>query len=308
MSSAIVFAYSEVGVRCVRELLAQGVKIPLLFSHEDDPRENQWFGSVQQLAREHGLHVVTPDSPNTPDWITRGAALKPDFVFSFYYRYMLDKAWLELPRLGALNIHGSLLPKYRGRAPVHWAIIKGETKTGASLHYMVEKPDAGALVDQEAVPILENDTALQVSMKVASAAETVLRRSLPKLIAGNAQPEPLDLGQGSYFGRRRPEDGRIDWRLGARAVHDLVRAVAPPFPGAFTEVNGCRLEILETRMDTQPLSYPDRAPCLYCKDGAWYADCADGRRLKILQLTVNGESLAHNSVPRALSHQPLALA
>ncbi|HXP66214.1 MAG TPA: formyltransferase family protein, partial [Steroidobacteraceae bacterium] len=138
MSSAIVFAYSEVGVRCVRELLAQGVKIPLLFSHEDDPRENQWFGSVQQLAREHGLHVVTPDSPNTPDWITRGAALKPDFVFSFYYRYMLDKAWLELPRLGALNIHGSLLPKYRGRAPVHWAIIKGETKTGASLHYMVE--------------------------------------------------------------------------------------------------------------------------------------------------------------------------
>jgi methionyl-tRNA formyltransferase len=287
--------------------LAQCIDIPLLFSHQDDPHEHQWFGSMQQLAREHGLNLVTPDSPNSPEWIAQATALKPDFVFSFYYRYMLDKAWLGLPRLGALNIHGSLLPKFRGRAPVHWAIIKGETTTGASLHYMVEKPDAGALVDQEAVPILENDTALAVSMKVAGAAETVLRRSLPHLIAGDAASRPLDLAQGSYFGRRRPEDGRIDWRSGARAIHDLVRAVAPPFPGAFTEVNGCRLEILETRMDTQPLSYPNQTPCLYALSGDWYADCADGRRLKILQLSVNGELVAHNIVPRALSDQPVAL-
>jgi methionyl-tRNA formyltransferase len=308
VTTAIVFAYSEVGVRCVRELLAQGVKIPLLFSHADDPNEAQWFGSVQQLAESNGLKVVTPDSPNTAQWIAQGAALKPDFVFSFYYRYMLDKAWLEMPRLGALNIHGSLLPKYRGRAPVHWAIIHGETTTGASLHYMVEKPDAGALVDQEAVPILENDTALDVSMKVAAAAETVLRRSLPRLVAGTAPSLPLDLKAGSYFGRRRPEDGRIDWRCGARAIHDLVRAVAPPFPGAFTEVNGCRLEVLKTRVDTQPLKYPAQSPCLYSSDGAWYADCIDGRRLKILQLTANGEPVAENTLPRALSHQPLALA
>jgi len=308
VTTAVVFAYSEVGVRCVRELLAQGIQIPLLFSHADDPKESHWFGSVQQLALEHGLKVVTPDSPNTAQWIAAGAALEPDFVFSFYYRHMLDKAWLGVPRLGALNIHGSLLPKYRGRAPVHWAIIRGETTTGASLHYMVEKPDAGALVDQEAVPILENDTALDVSMKVAAAAEAVLRRSLPKLIAGTAPSLPLDLKAGSYFGRRRPEDGRIDWRCGARAIHDLVRAVAPPFPGAFTEVNGCRLEVLETRMDTHPVKYPAQIPCLYASDGIWYADCIDGRRLKILQLTANGEPLAHNTVPRALAHQPLALA
>jgi methionyl-tRNA formyltransferase len=267
VTSAIVFAYSEVGVRCVRELLTQGVEIPLLFSHADDPNESQWFGSVGELARDHGLNIVRPESPNTPQWIAEGIAAKPDFVFSFYYRYMLDKAWLNLPRLGALNIHGSLLPKFRGRAPVHWAIIKGEVTTGASLHYMVEKPDAGSLVDQEAVPILENDTALDVSVKVAAAAETVLRRSLPRLIDGTAGSRALDLSAGSYFGRRRPEDGRIDWRLGARAIHDLVRAVAPPFPGAFTEVNGCRLGVLETRMDTHSLIYPAQTPCLYCVDG-----------------------------------------
>ena len=308
MATAIVFAYSEVGVRCVRELIAAGIKIPLLFTHADDPNEAQWFGSVQQLAREQGLTVVTPDSPNKPQWLAQGASLAPDFVFSFYYRYMLDKAWLMLPRLGALNMHGSLLPKYRGRAPVHWAIIQGETMTGASLHYMVEKPDAGALVDQEAVPILENDTALEVSIKVADAAQTLLRRSLPGLLAGTAPSVPLDLKQGSYFGRRTPEDGRIDWRSGARAIHDLVRAVAPPFPGAFTEVNGCRLGVLETRLDTHPLKYPAQSPCLYALDGVWYADCVDGRRLKILQLRANGVTLDQNTVPRALSQQPIALA
>ena len=262
---------------------------------------------LEQLAMSRGLNVVTPHSPNTPEWIAKAAALNPDFVFSFYYRYMLDQAWLTLPRRGALNIHGSLLPKYRGRAPVHWAIIQGESMTGASLHYMVEKPDAGALIDQEAVPILENDTALEVSMKVAAAAQEVLHRSLPTLIAGTAAARPLDLAAGSYFGRRRPEDGRIDWGQSARMIHDLVRAVAPPFPGAFTEVNGCRLGVLETRMDMQPLKYPDQTPCLYSSDGAWYADCIDGRRLKILQLTANGERVAHNSVPPALSKQPLAL-
>jgi methionyl-tRNA formyltransferase len=219
VTRAVVFAYSEVGVRCVRALLSQGVDIALLFTHADDPGETQWFGSVRQLADSHGLRVVTPETPNTPQWIAAAEALAPDFLFSFYYRHLLEAAWLRIPRRGALNMHGSLLPKYRGRAPVHWAIIQGETVTGASLHYMVQKPDAGDLVDQQAVPILENDTALEVSLQVAGAAEEVLRRSLPALIDGSAVARPLDLAQGSYFGRRRPEDGRIDWRWPARRVH-----------------------------------------------------------------------------------------
>jgi methionyl-tRNA formyltransferase len=307
VTSAVVFAYSEVGVRCVRELLAQGIEIPLLFTHADDAGENQWFGSVRQLAEAHGLRVETPADPNARQWLEAGAAAKPDFVFSFYYRRMLSSAWLGMARLGAFNMHGSLLPKFRGRAPVHWAILKGEAETGASLHYMVEKPDAGALVDQQSVAILQNDTALDVSRKVAEAAAQVLRRSLPALMAGTAAATPLDLGKGSYFGRRTPEDGRIDWRCGARAVHDLVRAVAPPFPGAFTEVNGCRLAVLETRVDEQGVRYAERAPCLYAADGVWYADCVDGRRLRITQLAMNGVPLTPHNAPPALADQPLAL-
>jgi len=307
VTRAVVFAYSEVGVRCVRELLAQGVEIKILFTHTDDPGEKRWFGSVMELARAQGLRVETPDDPNTIAWIAEGRRARPDFVFSFYYRHLLNAAWLGIPKRGALNMHGSLLPKYRGRAPVHWAIIRGESVTGASLHYMVEKPDAGALVDQEAVPILENDTALDVSIKVAEAAQTVLKRSLPKLIDGTAAARALDLAQGSYFGRRRPEDGRIDWRQGARAVHDLVRAVAPPFPGAFTEVNECRLAVLETRIDVEPVRYAELAPCLYASDDQWYADCIDGKRLRILKLAMGQVPIDPHRVPPALSKQPLAL-
>jgi len=307
VTRAVVFAYSEVGVRCVRELLAQDIDIKILFTHADDPGESRWFGSVREFAVAHGLRVETPDDPNTIEWLAEGRRARPDFVFSFYYRHLLNAAWLAIPKRGALNMHGSLLPKYRGRAPVHWAIIHGESVTGASLHYMVEKPDAGALVDQQAVPILENDTALTVSLKVAEAAQQVLKRSLPKLIAGNAAGRALDLTQGSYFGRRRPEDGRIDWRQGARAVHDLVRAVAPPFPGAFTEVNGCRLSVLETRIDAEPARYGARAPCLYATGNRWYADCVDGRRLEIRKLAIGQQPVDAGAAPPALANQPIAL-
>jgi len=307
VTRAIVLAYSEVGVRCLGVLLAQGVEIPLVLTHADDPAERQWFASVRVLAERHGLRVETPEDPNTPEWLAEARGLAPDFLFSFYYRYMLGSQWLGLAPRGALNMHGSLLPKYRGRAPVHWAILNGETSTGASLHYMLEKPDAGALVDQQAVPILENDTALDVSLKVAAAAGAVLDRSLPRLIAGTAEARPLDLAQGSYFGRRRPEDGRIDWRRSARVIHDLVRAVAPPFPGAFTEINGCRLAFLETRLDDGPAREPRCAPCLYGEDGAWFADCVDGRRLRILQLECDNRPLAAHDLPAALSKLPIAL-
>jgi methionyl-tRNA formyltransferase len=172
---------------------------------------------------------------------------------------------------------------------------------------MLQKPDAGALVDQQAVPIGPQDTALEVSLAVAEAAQQVLHRSLPGLLAGTAVATPLDLSKGSYFGRRRPEDGRIDWRQGAQAVHDLVRAVAPPFPGAYTDVNGLRLELRATRVDASPVRHAAAAPCLYAAEDAWYADCVDGRRLKILELALDARALSPNAVPRALAQQPLAL-
>ncbi|MGB6489210.1 MAG: formyltransferase [Steroidobacteraceae bacterium] len=278
---AIVFAYHDVGVRCLKALLSAQVAVPLVVTVRDDPKENRWFASVADTAQEYGLPVVTPDDAKDGELADRVAQLQPDFIFSFYYRSMLGAPLLRSARVGALNIHGSLLPKYRGRAPVNWAILNGERETGATLHYMVERADAGDIVDQLAVPILQDDAAREVFGKVTAAAEIVLARSLPGLIAGDAPRRPQLIEPGQYFGRRRAEDGRIDWSQPAVRIHDLVRAVAPPFPGAFTEVDGRQWWIHRTRVESRLIAPSDRAR-LFGAQGGCYAACRDGGVLRIL--------------------------
>jgi methionyl-tRNA formyltransferase len=292
VNRAVVFAYHNVGVRCLKVLLAGGVDVALVLTHEDAPGETIWFGSVADTARDAGVPVITPADANAPEVRARIAALAPDFLFSFYYRQMLKPELLALAPRGALNMHGSLLPKYRGRVPVNWAVLNGERSTGASLHYMVAKPDAGDLVAQSEVPILPDDTAGEVFGKVTVAAELPLWRALPGLLAGTAPRLPLDLAAGSYFGGRKPEDGRIDWRRGARAVHDLVRAVAPPYPGAWTIVDGLKLEVLETRVlrESADGDRPGHA-LLVLENGRLVADCGAGGRVWLRALRIDGQPL-----------------
>ncbi|HET7586767.1 MAG TPA: formyltransferase [Gammaproteobacteria bacterium] len=287
MSSAVVFAYHNVGVRCLAVLLAHGVDVSLVVTHQDDPDENVWFGSVASLAALHHIPVVAPEVGELPALAEQMKALAPDFVFSFYYRYMLPAAIVDVASRGALNMHGSLLPKYRGRAPVNWAVLHGETETGASLHYMATKPDAGDLVAQQAVPILPNDTAKEVFDKVTCAAEVCLNDALPGLLDGSASRVPLDLGRGSYCGRRRPEDGRIDWQRSAGEIHNLIRAVAPPYPGAFTTFHGETLKVLRSHYRGEAAKRSNNTPRLYCDDGRLYIDCCDGQRFEALALELN---------------------
>ena len=291
MTSAVVFAYHNVGVRCLSVLLAHGIEVPLVVTHRDSPGENIWFESVAALTGRNGIACATPDDPNVPEFVSRIRSLAPGFLFSFYYRQVLKPELLALAPRGAFNMHGSLLPKYRGRVPVNWAIINGERETGATLHEMAAKPDAGRIVDQQSVPILPDDMALEVFNKVTVAAEIVLDRSLPGLLSGTAQLRPQDLSQGGYFGPRRPEDGRIDWSQAARKVHDLVRAVAPPYPGAFSDIAGVRVRILRTRVE--PLRQTrSGGPGLYREDDAWFADCGDGGVLRLLEFDATGGALA----------------
>jgi methionyl-tRNA formyltransferase len=303
--TAVVFGYGDMGVRGARILLQQGVAVELVVTHEDDPGENRWYGSLAEFAAEHALPCVTPAKIDE-GLVARIAALAPDFIFSFYYRHMIPMSLLRHARRGALNMHGSLLPRFRGRAPVNWAIVRGATETGATLHYMVEKADAGDIVDQAAVPIGENDTAVEVFYKVADAAELILRRSVPLLIAGTAPRHAQNLAAGEYCGRRRPEDGRIDWSRPAREIHNLVRAVAPPFPGAFALVNGERWLVARTRVLPRRSAGADEPLKLRAEGGACVVTCADGERLQLLEaanergpidLRVFSQSLAYSPLP-----------
>ena len=285
VTRAVVFAYHEVGVRCLRVLLNAGVEVPLVVTHQDGADENIWFESVAQHARWHGLEIATPENPNTPEFVARVRAARPDFIFSFYYRHMLGADLLAVPAHGAYNMHGSLLPKYRGRVPINWAVLNGERETGATLHAMTAKPDAGGIVDAQAVPILQDDTAGEVFRKVCVAAEITLHRALPALRAGTALLRQQDLTQGSYFGRRTAADGAIDWRLGVAAVHNLVRAVAPPYPGAVAQAAGMHLRVLRT-LPTR--SQHAAQPELRWVDGEVVAQCPEGA-LRLLEFELDGK-------------------
>jgi methionyl-tRNA formyltransferase len=301
-SRAVVFAYHNVGIRCLRTLLAHGIEVPLVVTHQDDPAETRWFGSVADTAADYGIATIAPADPNAAEIVARVAACRPDFLFSFYYRAMLKAPMLALPPRGALNMHGSLLPRFRGRAPVNWAIIHGETKTGATLHYMTEKPDNGDIVAQTAVPILPDDTAREVFDKVTVAAEMSLHDALPALLAGTARRTPQDPSRGSYFGGRKPEDGTIDWSKSATEIHNLVRAVAPPYPGARTMLDDRPARILRTRV--LDAGSPSRPPSLAVQRGALLAHCGGGGTLLILALEIDGAPVVPNALQGTLLRAP----
>ena len=245
---AVVFAYHDVGVNCLKALIGAGIQIDLVLTHQDDPNENVWFASVAKLCEDQQIPYLTPSANELAGLIPRIQDLAPDYLFSFYYRHMIPVELLACAKVAALNMHGSLLPQYRGRAPVNWAILHGETETGATLHIMEAKPDAGDIVGQSAVSIGPDETATDVFGKVSKAAVEVIHQALPELKQGRVPKKPNELSKGSYFGGRKPEDGRIHWEQTAKQVHDLVRAVAPPYPGAFTEDRGQKMIVARTTL------------------------------------------------------------
>jgi len=283
--SAVVFAYHSVGVRGIKVLLARGVRIALVVTHHDNPNETIWFDSVAELCAEQQIPTLFDPDPETLYKSVND--ISPDFIFSFYYRNMLAEAVLALAKRGAFNLHGSLLPKYRGRVPVNWAVLHGETETGATLHEMTVKPDAGAIIAQTAVPILPDDTAHDVFSKLTVASEQTLWHAIPAILAGAAVRIPNNLSQGSYFGGRKPEDGRINWHQTGQQVYNLHRAVAPPYPGAFTDQNGHRFIIKQARLVESPQANLPQGLCVV--DNVVFGQCSDGKALKITQLLCDGK-------------------
>ena len=232
----IVLAYHNIGCAGIKALLKNGFDIAAVFTHKDNPKENIWFDSVAELAAGKNIPVYAPEDINHPLWVQKIRDLAPEIIFSFYYRDLVQSPILDIPQNGCLNLHGSLLPRYRGRAPINWVLVNGETKTGVTLHYMTPRPDDGDIVSQTAIQIAEDDTAISLHNKAAAATGEMLDKILPVLRAGKAPRDPQDHGEASYYGGRNPADGEIDWAVPAFSVRNLVRAVTRPFPGAFSHM------------------------------------------------------------------------
>ena len=243
----LLFAYHEMGYGCMEALLEAGVPVTALFTHEDDSHEEIWWRSCAELARRHGVATYTPQRLDA-SWIERIRAMRPAVIYSFYYRNLLPDEALRTAPLGAYNLHGSLLPAYRGRAPVNWMLANGEHEAGVTLHHMVARADAGDVVGQRSISIDDTDTALTLYRKLVPLGVALLTEMHPLIVQGRAPRRAQDLSRGSYFGRRRPEDGRIDWRWPARRIFNLVRAVTHPYPGAFCSLGGRKLWVWESEI------------------------------------------------------------
>ena len=233
--TAVVCAYSSVGTAALEGLLEAGARIQALYTYAQGPDE-RWFTPPAVIAEAHGIPVHRVPSFNDDAVYEAIRSLAPDFLFSFYFREMIQARFLALPRLGAYNLHGSLLPKYRGRAPINWVLVKGETETGVTLHAMTPKPDDGHILAQARLPIAWDETALSLTRKAAVAGHDLVRNALPGLVAGSLTPiHQNTLGPSTYFGGRKPADSRLDFAMTIQEAFNQIRAVADPWPNAFLE-------------------------------------------------------------------------
>ncbi len=247
---AVVFAYHDMGCVGTQALLDAGFEIAAIFTHPDSANENHFFGSVARIAAERGIPVYAPDDVNHPLWVDRIRDLNPDVIFSFYYRNLLCDSILETARIGAFNLHGSLLPAYRGRAPLNWVLVNGESETGVTLHRMISRADAGAIIAQQRVAIEETDEALSLHRKLAEAAKGMLESALNAIKSHTFTETAQDESQASYYGRRTPEDGRLDWEKPAQTLQNLVRAVSDPWPGAYSFAGTHKFIVWKSRVRT----------------------------------------------------------
>jgi methionyl-tRNA formyltransferase len=245
----VLFAYHEMGYACMEALLKMGAPIAALFTHRDDSHEEIWWRSCAELAARHNVPVHTDESVEAVA-ATIGA-LKPAIIHSFSYRHLIPESVLEMASQGAFNLHPSLLPAYRGRAPVNWVLVNGENETGVTLHHMVVRADAGDIVGQRSVAIDDSDNALTLYHKLVPLGVELIEELHPKIAAGTAPRRKMDIAKGSYFGRRKPEDGRIDWRWPARRIFNLVRAVTHPYPGAFCFAGARKLLVWEAKIGAE---------------------------------------------------------
>ena len=232
----VVLAYHTIGCRGIEALLRNGFKIAAVFTHKDDPDENIWFESVAEFAASRNIPVYAPEDINHPLWVRKIREIAPDIIFSFYYRNLVQPPILDIPPAGCLNLHGSLLPKYRGRSPINWVLVNCEKETGVTLHYMTPRPDDGDILCQKSIEISDSDTARSLHEKAATTTSEMLDEILPLIVEGTAPRHPQDHSKATYYGGRGPEDGEIDWSGSAMEVRGLVRAVTRPFPGAFSHV------------------------------------------------------------------------
>jgi methionyl-tRNA formyltransferase len=230
----------DFAVPSIALLLEQGYEVAAVVTQPDRPKGRKQELApppVKAFALEHGLKVLQPEKLRSPEGVAEVSAIAPDLIVTAAYGQILPKSVLNLPRLGCINVHGSLLPRYRGGAPIQRAIINGETVTGVTLMYMAEGLDTGDMIAKVEVPITDEDTAGSMFNKLSDAGSKLLMEWLPRIAEGSAGRTPQANDEATYAPNLTREDEKLDWGQTSRQLFNRVRGLNP-MAGGFTYLDG----------------------------------------------------------------------
>jgi methionyl-tRNA formyltransferase len=236
MTKIVFMGTPEFAVPCLENLLKEGYEVAAVVTQPDRPVGRKRVLTptpVKAAALEHGIPVWQPEKLRTSTTIEDIRALEPDLIVTAAYGQILPKSVLDIPRFGCINVHGSLLPKYRGGAPIQRSIMNGEPVTGVTIMYMAEGMDTGDMIRPVEVPITDEDNAGTMFQKLSAAGAQLLIDTLPDLIAGRIQAIPQPHEEATYAPNLKREDEKIDWSRSAREIFNQVRGLVP-FSGGFT--------------------------------------------------------------------------
>jgi len=288
----IFFGTPQFAVPALEALRSAGYEIPLVVTQPDRPRGRKKKPvppPVKVKALERGLTVIQPQNPNDPSFLEILRQTTPDLIVTVAYGHLLNRGVLSLPSFGCINLHASLLPKYRGAAPIAWAILSGDTVTGVTVMLMDEGMDTGPILRRRETPILPDDTTESLTEKLAQIGAEILPDTIRDFARGALFPLPQDHRQATLAPPLKKSDGQIDWRKPAIEIERKIRAMIP-WPGAFTRIEKRILKIYRAAIT-------EKIPSLAPGDGniddeTWVVNT--GRdALTLLEIQLEGKKRMH---------------
>ena len=254
----VFFGASQLGFECCKLILENGYKVKGIFTipkefdikykkNNTEKVKNVLYQDFNALGNKYDIPVYTINQ-NINDYYNEFESLNPDFVLVIGWYYMLPKKICSFPKKGIAGIHASLLPKYRGNAPLVWAIINGEKETGISLFYFDEGVDTGDIIGQKTFSIHQSDTISDVLIKTTEASKQILLEQLPKIESNKVKRIRQNHSKATIFPKRTPEDGKINWNWDKTKIENFIRAQTKPYPGAFTYVGGKKVIIWDAKI------------------------------------------------------------
>jgi methionyl-tRNA formyltransferase len=277
----------EFAVATLEKMLAAGHHVLEVITQPDRPqgRKQQMIPSpVKAAALLHGLPVYQPERVRRPEAVEHLKCLAPDVMVVVGYGQIIPQVVIDIAPLGIINVHASLLPQLRGAAPVQWAVARGFRKTGVTTMRIDAGLDTGDVIDRWETEIGPDETSPELSVRLAEAGATILLQTLSKLEEGIARPVPQDDALATLAPILKKEDGRIDWRIPAKQIHNLVRGFQP-WPGAHAVFRGQRLQVWRARLSERRF---DVAPGAIVQERGVFAAGGDGAALELLEVQPEG--------------------